>query len=172
MIKIKLLIFGAGKNTENMIPLINKLQYNIVGICDSDSSKIGCLINGYKVLCKEEAINICKRDHDVIMVNGAMNNSARNEIDHIIKVDFPKATEVMSGLDIRRDAYKLELNEVHANMRYDWKVDLVDQFSRWVDSYDDELNYWLSNVVSNNSPETKRYKELICTDKSKNLFRA
>lgn len=166
----RVIVYGAGKNTENLIPLIHKLKYTIVGICDSDHSKIGCSLKGYKIFSKEEALKICRHDHDVIIVNGARKSSAKDEINHIIKEEFPKETEVIPEYEFRRYIYKQELNAFHNNMRYGWEVDLVGQFSKWINSYNDEIDYWLSCVSSDNSIEARKYKNLICTGKRGILF--
>ncbi len=80
-----LLIVGAGSAAELCIKEItSRGTFNIVGIIDDDPSKIGCLLNGVKVLGSRKEIDRVCRDYEVVEILIAIPSMEHNMLADLV----------------------------------------------------------------------------------------
>ncbi len=143
---MKCIVYGAGEYATHIINLLKRDNYSIIAVCDSDPKKKNTYYQGYIVVDKEQAIELCKKDKEIELIIGVVNPEAYREIENISKEEFPDHTHVIfSENEIRN---RVELNEIqsyYSHIEYKWDVDICDQFKTWLDNLDSEIEYWINN---------------------------
>lgn len=156
----KCIIFGAGGHILTRIQEVLADGWQIVALCDTNIKE--CMLGGYTVLSKVQAIDICLEDSSMKIVIGAWQPEMIDKIMRDIYREFPENVEIV---------WKYWLSDIERRVkRLDERLQYVEKLMQEIPNNLFYLSENQNSDVSNRS-KPKRKEKFISIEQAYNSLK-
>lgn len=160
--KKKAVIWGAGTlGTSKLLCELLELRYEIVAYCDSDMSKCGMTINGYKVRSIGELVKLNSAQAFDVIIIAIYNTETVLAVRKIIEGQILaiRSVEVHAYSEIGSELESIYISQIHQTLDFtSYNIDYKAQFGIWIDNIMFEVDYWVNSVAK----EGARFRDDYC----------